>query len=87
MAEHGEYLCRRLRELDSPRVSDVRGAGLLVGVDLDRPAAEIIAAARARGLLVINAGETTLRLAPPLIVTREQIDDAIAIIGEALAVA
>ncbi len=87
VAEHGEYLCRRLRELDSPRVSDVRGAGLLVGVDLDRPAAEIIAAARARGLLVINAGETTLRLAPPLIVTREQIDDAIAIIDEALAVA
>lgn len=87
VADNGEYLCRRLRELDSPRVSDVRGAGLLVGVDVDRPAAEIIAAARARGLLIINAGESTLRLAPPLIVTQAQIDEAIAIIDEALAAA
>ena len=87
VAENGETLCRRLRELDSPRVLDVRGAGLLVGVDVDRPATELIAAARASGLLIINAGETTLRLAPPLIVTREQIDDAIAILGAVLSAA
>lgn len=87
VAENGEYLCRRLRELDIPRILDVRGAGLLVGVDVSRPAAEIIAAARTRGLLVINAGETTLRLAPPLIVTKEQIDDAIAILGAVLSAA
>lgn len=84
VAANGEYLCRRLRELNSPRVLDVRGNGLLVGVDVDRPAAEIIAGARARGLLVINAGESTLRIAPPLIVTQDQIDEAVDILGEAL---
>jgi predicted acetylornithine/succinylornithine family transaminase len=84
VADHGEYLCRRVRELGSPHVQDVRGAGLLVGVDVDVPAAEVIAAARARGLLIINAGETTLRLAPPLIVTQSHIDEAVAILGECL---
>jgi predicted acetylornithine/succinylornithine family transaminase len=81
---NGEYLRRRLRALNSPHVREVRGAGLLVGVDLDIPAAPVIAAARARGLLVINAGETTLRIAPPLIVTPEHIDEAVAVLGECL---
>ncbi len=84
VAENGEYLCRGLRELNSDHVRDVRGAGLLVGVDLDIPAAGVIAAARALGLLIINAGETTLRIAPPLIVTKEQIDAAIAVLAECL---
>ncbi|MBP9500771.1 MAG: aspartate aminotransferase family protein [Candidatus Promineofilum sp.] len=84
VAENGEYLCRSLRELNSDHVRDVRGAGLLVGVDLDIPAAGVIAAARTLGLLIINAGETTLRIAPPLIVTKEQIDAAIAVLAECL---
>jgi len=84
VAANGDYLVRRLRELNSPHVKEVRGAGLLVGVDLDVPAAEVIATARARGLLVINAGETTLRIAPPLIVTADHIDQAVAILGECL---
>ena len=69
VAESGERLRQGLRELNSPRVIEVRGAGLLVGVELDGPAAPVIAAARERGLLVINAGENVLRIAPPLIVT------------------
>ena len=84
VATNGEYLVRRLRELNSPHVQGVRGAGLLVGVDVDVPAAEVIAEARARGLLIINAGETTLRIAPPLIVTPDHIDQAVAILGECL---
>ena len=84
VAENGERLQRGLRDLNSPCVVEVRGAGLLVGVELDGPAAPVIAAARARGLLVINAGETILRIAPPLIVTREHVDEAVAILGECL---
>ena len=84
VAANGEYLVQRLRELGSPHIREVRGAGLLVGVDLDVPAAGVIAAARARGLLVINAGETTLRIAPPLVITRDHIDQAVAILGECL---
>jgi len=64
---------------------EVRGAGLLVGVELKTAVAPILAAARQRGLLVINAGDNTLRIAPPLIVTRDHIDAAVAILGECLA--
>ena len=85
VSANGEYLCRRLKDLKNPHVLDVRGAGLLVGIDLDIPAAEVIARARSTGLLVINAGEMTLRLAPPLVITREQIDAAVAILGDCLA--
>lgn len=84
VAENGLYLRERLEELNSPHVREVRGAGLLVGVDLDLPAADVIAAARARGLLVINAGETTLRVAPPLVITPSHIDEAIAILHDSL---
>ena len=85
VAANGEYLCRRLKDLKNPHILDVRGAGLLVGIDLDIPAAEVIVRARSTGLLVINAGEMTLRLAPPLVIAREQIDVAVANLGDCLA--
>lgn len=85
VAENGRYLRERLEELNSPHILEVRGAGLLVGVDLDIPAADVIAAARAQGLLVINAGETTLRLAPPLVIAPNHIDEAINILHGCLA--
>jgi acetylornithine/N-succinyldiaminopimelate aminotransferase len=68
-----------------PGLSDVRGAGLLVGADTERPAAEITAAALERGLVALTAGEHVLRLAPPLVVSGEQVDRALTILGEALA--
>lgn len=80
--QKGAYLQEKLNALHSPHIRAVRGRGLLVGVELDAPAAPIIAAARARGLLIINAGTHVLRLAPPLVVTNEQIDEAVAVIGE-----
>lgn len=81
---NGEYLRQQLRKLGSPHVLEVRGAGLMVGVDLDIPADQVMAAARAAGLLVINAGETTLRIAPPLIITKEQIDEGVAVLTKCL---
>lgn len=81
---NGEYLRQQLRKLGSPHVLEVRGAGLMVGVDLDIPAAQVMAAARSAGLLVINAGETTLRIAPPLIITKEQIDEGVAVLAKCL---
>jgi len=68
-----------------PGLSDVRGTGLLAGADTDRPAAEITAAALERGLVTLTAGEHVLRLAPPLVVSGEQVDRALTILGEALA--
>jgi predicted acetylornithine/succinylornithine family transaminase len=80
VAENGAYLRRRLRELDNAHILEVRGEGLLVGVELDVPAAPVMAAAREKGLLIINAGDNVLRIAPPLIVTRDHIDEAVSVL-------
>jgi len=53
------------------RVRAVRGAGLMWGIDVVEPAGDIIARAREAGLLVVSAGEHTVRLLPPLISSRD----------------
>lgn len=70
----GDYLMERLAEINSPHIQEVRGRGLMVGVDLDIAAADVTAAGHRRGLIVINAGPNTLRLVPPLIISRAEID-------------
>jgi predicted acetylornithine/succinylornithine family transaminase len=81
----GEYLKERLEEINSPHIKEVRGRGLMVGVDVDIPAADITSAGYRHGLLVINAGTHTLRLVPPLIITRDEIDLLIERLSAALA--
>jgi acetylornithine/N-succinyldiaminopimelate aminotransferase len=66
-------------------LADVRGAGLLVGADTAQPAAEIVAAALERGLVVLTAGEHVLRIAPPLVVGPDEVDTALTILEEVLA--
>ncbi len=78
------YLEYRLQSLESDLISEVRAAGLLVGVEMTIPVMPLIAAARQEGLLIINAGENVLRLAPPLIIGREEIDEAMQIIDRVL---
>ena len=82
--ENGEYLQHKLNSLEADQIVEVRGAGMLVGVQLNTAVSAVIPAARAKGLLIINAGEDVLRLAPPLIVNKEQIDTAVSIIGSCL---
>jgi acetylornithine/succinyldiaminopimelate/putrescine aminotransferase len=53
-------------------VREVRGRGLLLGAELDRPAGPVVDAARERGVLVGTAGERTLRLTPPLVLSAEE---------------
>jgi acetylornithine/N-succinyldiaminopimelate aminotransferase len=81
--EQGARLRAGLASL--PGVGEVRGAGLLLGADVGRPAADVAAAALARGLVVLTAGEHVLRLAPPLVVGAAEVDSALAILAEALA--
>jgi acetylornithine aminotransferase/acetylornithine/N-succinyldiaminopimelate aminotransferase len=65
-------------------VKEVRGRGLLAGLDLVPPVGDVVAACRERGLLVLTAGDNTLRLAPALIVTENEVAEACAIIDVAL---
>ena len=68
-----------------PGVRDVRGAGLMLGAELDRPAVDVVAACSERGLLVGTAGADVLRLTPPLIVTTAEIEHALGVLEEVLA--
>jgi acetylornithine/succinyldiaminopimelate/putrescine aminotransferase len=77
VAAKGQYLRERLEELNSPHIVEVRGRGLMVGVDLDVPAGDLVTAGYAHGLLTVNAGPNTLRLVPPLIISRPEIDQLI----------
>ena len=79
----GTRLAERLAGL--PGVLETRGLGLLVGAELDRPAAEVVAACLERGLLVSSAGERVLRLTPPLTVGADEVEQALMILAEALA--
>jgi len=79
----GLALTAGLREL--PGVREVRGAGLLLGAELGRPASEVVAQCAGRGLLVGTAGESVLRLTPPLVVTAAEVDQALGTLEEVLA--
>jgi 4-aminobutyrate aminotransferase len=95
-ARMGSYMMERLREWPArfPVVGDVRGLGLMIGVELvrDQQTREKAAGLRdrvtslafERGLLVLGAGDSTLRLCPPLVITREQCDFAIRTLEECL---
>jgi acetylornithine/succinyldiaminopimelate/putrescine aminotransferase len=80
----GELLQERLEELHSPHIQDVRGLGLMVGIEMDQPVASMIKAGHAHGVLMINAGANILRLLPPLIVEESHIDEFVTTLGAIL---
>lgn len=84
--ENGAWLGDALRALASRReeIRAVRGVGYLWGIDVTRPAGEIVANAREAGLLILTAGDYTLRLLPPLIATREELAHGIEQLERAL---
>lgn len=85
-AERGIYLMEQLREklAGSSFAQEVRGLGLLVGIQCAGPVADIVVEAQKRGLLVITAGPNVVRLLPNLLVTKEEIDQAVAILAALL---
>jgi predicted acetylornithine/succinylornithine family transaminase len=80
----GDRLTKALADL--PGVAAVRGMGLLIAAELEpsRPAAEVVAAALAAGLVVNAVTPSALRLAPSLLVTDDEIDEAVAILARVL---
>jgi len=83
----GEYFQDRLWEIPSPHVKEVRGKGLLVGVEIkpeSGPARKFCEALQEQGVLAKTAHEQVIRFAPPLIITREDLDWALERIGKVL---
>jgi acetylornithine/N-succinyldiaminopimelate aminotransferase len=82
----GTYLQERLAEINSPLIEEIRGEGLMIGMQLRANVAEIVQAGFEHGLLLVNAGADTIRFVPPLIATRADVDHLItqltAILGQ-----
>jgi acetylornithine/N-succinyldiaminopimelate aminotransferase len=78
-----EKLMAGLRQL--PGISDVRGAGLLIGAETERDANSLVTQCYKEGLVVLSAGANTLRLAPPLVVGDAEVERALGILAEVLA--
>ncbi|HLQ52377.1 MAG TPA: acetyl ornithine aminotransferase family protein [Terriglobales bacterium] len=98
-AQVGEYMMQRMKPWveKHPLVGDVRGRGLMIGVEITRdkkaktPASDlrdkIVESAFERGVLFLGAGESSVRLSPPLIVSKEQADIAMNVLQECIALA
>ncbi len=83
-AEKGAYLMDKLRQIDSPLIREVRGMGLMVGIELKQKVAPYLKALQDRNILALNAGMTVLRLLPPLVISYEQLDRLVSALEEVL---
>ncbi len=85
-AEIGQYAQDKLRSLKDKHaiIDHVRGIGLMIGIQLTRPGAAIVAACLEKGLRINCTHDTVIRFMPPMTVTREQIDEAIGIFDNVL---
>ena len=80
----GEHALERLRAFHSPLVRDVRGRGLLLGIELNRRAQPYLEMLLERGILALPAGPNVIRLLPPLVITGEQLECVLDTVEEVL---
>ncbi|MEZ7548061.1 MULTISPECIES: acetylornithine transaminase [Streptococcus] len=67
---------------DHPKISAVRGLGMMIGIETSAGLSRLVEAARQKGLIILTAGENVIRLLPPLTISREEIQQGIAILKE-----
>lgn len=72
--ELGDYLLSELKKIRSPHIKEVRGRGLFIGIELDKPARPFCEELMTEGILCKETHEFTIRLAPPLVIKKEEID-------------
>lgn len=82
--EMGIYLCESLNKLQDNRIIEIRGMGLMQGIEFNREIKDLVQICMQHGLLVIGAGANVLRFVPPLNITKGDIDRAVAILTAAL---
>ena len=82
--EVGDYFISELKKLDKDVISQVRGKGLMVGLELTKPGAEYVDKLREAGFLINCTAGNVLRFVPPLIITKEEIDQFIKALDEIL---
>jgi acetylornithine/LysW-gamma-L-lysine aminotransferase len=83
-AKLGERLTHGLRAIPSPVIREVRGLGLMVGMELRHKAAPYLAGLAERGVLALSAGSTVMRFLPPLVISEDEIDTVVERVAETL---
>jgi acetylornithine/LysW-gamma-L-lysine aminotransferase len=80
----GAYLMDRLKRIQSPHIREVRGMGLMVGIEMKQKVTGYLKALQEKKIIALNAGMTVIRLLPPLVITYEQIDRLVEALTEVL---
>ena len=80
----GEYFLHKLRTLESSKIREVRGLGLMLGIELKEKAGLYVQKLMEKGVIVLLAGATVIRLLPPLVITKEEIDRVVGALKETL---
>jgi LysW-gamma-L-lysine/LysW-L-ornithine aminotransferase len=81
----GEYLLGELQGLKSEKIREVRGLGLMIGIELKEKAGPYVQSLMGKGVIVLLAGATVIRLLPPLVITKDEIDQVLTVLKEVLA--
>jgi len=80
----GKYLIEKLKKIDSPNIREVRGLGLMVGIEMKQKVMPYIKVLQEKRIITLNAGMTVIRLLPPLVISYEQIDHLVDVLSEVL---
>ena len=83
-AAKGAYLMEKLKKIESPNIREVRGIGLMIGIEMKQKVAPYIKTLQEKKIIALNAGMTVIRLLPPLVITYEQIDHLVDVLTEVL---
>ena len=83
-AELGPWFIDQLARIDSPLIREVRGLGLMVGLELKQKVTPYLQALLAQGVLALPAGLTVMRFLPPLVITKEDLVEVVAIVKDVL---
>jgi len=80
----GKYLMEKLKAIQSPNIREIRGMGLMVGIEMKQKVAPYVKALQEANIIALNAGMTVVRLLPPLVITYEQLDHLVDALTEVL---
>jgi acetylornithine/LysW-gamma-L-lysine aminotransferase len=83
-ASKGAYLMEKLKAIQSPNIREVRGLGLMIGIEMKQKVAPYLKILQERKIIALNAGMTVIRLLPPLVITYEQIDHLVNVLTDVL---
>lgn len=82
----GKYLIDKLKNIRSSNIREVRGLGLMIGIEMKQKVAPYIKNLQENRIIALNAGMTVIRLLPPLVISYEQIDHLVNVLTEVLTV-